>query len=357
MNMKPPAQLLTRDEFREGVFARDGWKCVICKAPAKDAHHILERRLFPDGGYYLDNGASLCERHHIEAEQTTLTCEQVREAAGITRIILPPHLYQDQPYDKWGNPILPNGLRLRGELFQDQSVQKILEQGGALASFTNRVKYPRTYHLPWSPGITDDDRIMDNTDRFTGEEVVVCVKLDGENTTMYRDYIHARSLEHNPHPSRNWVKALHGRIAYDIPEGWRLSVENLYARHSIHYKNLEDYAVLFAVWDEQNYCLPWDEVVEWGKLLDLTVCPIIYRGTWNEELIRNLHRDTYNGDECEGYVVRLAEKFHYKDFRNCVGKYVRKNHVRTHGHWMRQAMIPNEVKKDALGTTSKPEGR
>ena len=32
-------KLLTRDEFREGVFKRDAHKCVICGEPAKDAHH------------------------------------------------------------------------------------------------------------------------------------------------------------------------------------------------------------------------------------------------------------------------------------------------------------------------------
>jgi hypothetical protein len=50
--------LLTRDQFREAVFARDKHKCVICKEPAKDAHHIMERRLFTEtdelGGYFLD---------------------------------------------------------------------------------------------------------------------------------------------------------------------------------------------------------------------------------------------------------------------------------------------------------------
>jgi 5-methylcytosine-specific restriction endonuclease McrA len=46
--------LLTRDEFRVGVFARDGKTCVACGKPGQDAHHIIERRLWPDGGYYLD---------------------------------------------------------------------------------------------------------------------------------------------------------------------------------------------------------------------------------------------------------------------------------------------------------------
>lgn len=76
---------------------------------------ILERRLWPDGGYYLDNGASLCGYHHIAAEQTVLGCEEIREKAGIADILLPPHLYRDQEYDKWGNPVLastaPTGPR------------------------------------------------------------------------------------------------------------------------------------------------------------------------------------------------------------------------------------------------------
>ena len=114
---------------------------------AKDAHHIIERRLFPDGGYYLNNGASVCEKHHLECEATTISVEQVREVCGITKIIIPPHLYPDQPYDKWGNPLLENGRRLRGELFFDESVQKILKFGGVLDQFDKYVKYPRSYHF------------------------------------------------------------------------------------------------------------------------------------------------------------------------------------------------------------------
>ena len=91
--------LMTRDDFRNSVFERDNHLCVICGAPAVDAHHILERRLFPDGGYYIDNGASLCEFHHLEAESTRLSCDEIRQAAGITEVILPPHFYTDVEYE------------------------------------------------------------------------------------------------------------------------------------------------------------------------------------------------------------------------------------------------------------------
>jgi hypothetical protein len=63
----------------------------------------------------------------------------------------------------------------------------------------NRLKYPRTPHLPWSPGIGDDDRILDDLSSLQGEPVIITVKMDGENTTLARDYIHARSTD-SGHP-------------------------------------------------------------------------------------------------------------------------------------------------------------
>lgn len=249
---------MTRDDFRNAVFDRDNHSCVICGSTAKDAHHILERRLFSDGGYYLNNGASLCEEHHIEAEMTKLSCNDIRKAAGITEIVIPPHFYEDVEYDKWGNQILRNGTRIKGELFDDISVQKILSN--VLGEFSDYVKYPRTYHLPWSPGMNRDDRMMDNVSIFEGQEVMICEKLDGENTSMYFDRIHARSLETENHPSRNWVKNLWAQKGYNIPEGWRVCGENMYAKHAIHYTKengnaLKTYFYMFSIWDDRNVCL------------------------------------------------------------------------------------------------------
>ena len=335
--------LLTRDEFREAVFARDGGRCVVCNTPAKDAHHILERRLFADGGYYVENGASLCERHHLEAETTALTCETIREAAGIARVVLPEHLYRDQRYDKWGNPILPSGQRLVGELMGDPSVRKILAAGGALALFTSRVKYPRTYHFPWSPGVVKDDRVLASLAGFEGEDVVVTIKMDGENTTLYRDGMHARSIEYESHPSRSYVKAMHARIAHEIPEGWRVCGENLYAQHSIRYEALPSYFMVFSVWNAENECLSWDEIAEWAALLGFPTVPVAWRGPWNaperETKLEELHRAT--GDRMEGYVARVSRAFRYAEFRYVVGKYVRAGHVTTHDRWMHGPVVPN----------------
>lgn len=336
-------RLLSRDAFRAAVFARAQNACVICAAPAVDAHHIIDRQLWDDGGYYLSNGAALCSTCHIKAETTALGCDEIRTAAGIQRALLPPHLDVDGAYDKWANPILPNGQRLRGELFHLESVQKIIAP--FLTLFTARVKYPRTYHLPFSPGATADDKKIDSCSQFVGREVVVTAKMDGECTTLYRDYVHARSLEYSAHPSRDRVKALHAAIAHDIPDGWRVCGENLYAQHSIAYSNLRAHFQVFSVWNDSNVCLSWKDTVEWCALLGLIHVPVQYTGVWDEPKMRLHYTNTYDGDPCEGFVVRVAEAFHYRNFRRCTAKFVREAHVKADTkHWATAAVIPNKLR-------------
>lgn len=335
--------LLSRDEFRAGVFARDKYKCVVCGAPAQDAHHIIERRLFHNGGYYLDNGTSVCGPCHIRAEETTLTCEEIRTAAGIRRVVLPEHMYTDQRYDKWGNIILPDGTRIRGELFQDESVQKILS--GVLDQFRPYVKYPRTYHLPWSQGVTDDDRVMEDPDRyFGGKEIVITEKMDGENTTMYPDYIHARSIDSGSHPSRGWVKNLHGQIAHDIPNGWRVCGENLFAQHSLEYTDLPSFFMVFSIWDDRNVCLSWDDTIGYAVCLGLHTVPLLYRGPYSSSMVQQIAQ-SLDFSRTEGYVIRLADEFPYRAFRQSAAKFVRRSHVTTTHNWMMQAVRPNQMQK------------
>jgi hypothetical protein len=325
---------MSRDDFRNRVFDRD--------LPAQDAHHIIERRLWDDGGYHIDNGVSVCGSCHIKAEQTLLDCNSLRESAGITKIILPSHLYNDEQYTKWGDIIQQNGTRIPGELFYDESVQKILGEGGVLALYLKAFKYPRTYHLPWSPGTNSDDRILNNVDQFKGKEVVITEKMDGENTSLYRGNVHARSISMDGHLSRDWVKSFHSTVEYEIPEGWRFCGENLYAKHSIHYQNLFSYFYLFNIWNNKNECLSWDETVEWAELLNIHTVPVLYRGMFNENHIRGvIERHQLDFNYSEGYVVRLTSGFSYRDFRKSLAKYVRPDHIRTTHHWKRQPIIKN----------------
>jgi hypothetical protein len=330
-------ELLTRDQFREAVFARDSHKCVICKKEGQDAHHIIERRLFPDGGYFLSNGATLCGEHHLQAEATILSCEEIRSACGIdgTNPCLPAHLYPDQSYDKWGNPLLDNGRRLCGELFYDASVQKVLSP--VLHLFTKHVKYPRTSHLPWSPGFTDDDRFLseETLNGWANREIVITEKVDGENTTLYNNYIHARSLDFESRYDRDRIKAFHAQIGYSIPENWRICGENLTATHAIKYEDLPHFFLVFSIW-ERDTCLGWDDTTLFAEVLGLKTVPVLGRGLFravkHEEIAERM-----NFEKQEGYVIRPADKFSMREFPYVVGKYVRAGHVAdSHVHWTRR---------------------
>jgi len=303
----------------------------------------MERRLWPDSGYYLANGASLCDEHHLASERTLISPEQIRDAANITEILVPPQLDKNEKYDKWGNCMLPNGMRTCGELFFDPSVLKALEEGGVLSLFSHLIKYPRTYHLPWSPGITNDDRMMPNTKALESEEIIVTEKMDGENTTLmnhkHNPALHARSINgYQPHESRNWMKKFHSIIGSEIPLYWRLCCENMYAEHSIHYEGLATYALGFAIWNDRNEILAWKDTLEWFDLLGINSVPVLYEGPWNEDLLRNLQL----GNK-EGYVVRVTGPIKYSEFRYKVGKFVRTNHVQTTRHWLKGNVKPNEL--------------
>jgi hypothetical protein len=128
-------KLLSREDFKTACFERDNHTCIFCDKPAIDAHHIIERKLFDDGGYYLNNVASVCEDHHIACERTLITVEEVYKAAKITDPKRPEYFETGLVYDKWGNIIVSDVKRIPGLLFEDTAVQKIFKNLGTIWMF------------------------------------------------------------------------------------------------------------------------------------------------------------------------------------------------------------------------------
>jgi hypothetical protein len=125
------AKLLTRDSFRKQTLARHNGICCIpdCNEPSVDAHHILNRNLWTsdgeEGGYFIENGANLCGKHHLDAEQTIISVKELWEYIGVTKF-LPNNFNPESEYDCWGNAILSNGLRERGPMADDEGCRKAL---------------------------------------------------------------------------------------------------------------------------------------------------------------------------------------------------------------------------------------
>lgn len=331
--------LLTRDQFREGVFKRDRGCCVNCGEPGVDAHHIIDRKLFNDGGYYLDNGALVCSPCHILAETTELEVETILAKAGIAKPVYPGHLPAAEKIDKWGNPVLADGTRLRGEMFDNEEVQKALALGGKLELFTGKPyrKYPRTFHFGWSAGVQSDDKMLRSTSAMTGRRIIGTIKMDGENTSLYTDHMHARSLDSKHNYSRDEVKAFWSSIKHEIPDFWRICGENMWGVHSIEYQRLAHVFFGFSVWDDRNVALAWDEgkdnTLDWFELLGIQPVEKVYDGVFDDAAMKRIANEVMDHGH-EGVVFRVADAIPYREFSESVGKAVREGHVQTDQHWM-----------------------
>ena len=218
------------------------------------------------------------------------------------------------------------------------------------------LKYPRTYHLAGSPGLQNDDRRLPSLEPFAGRRIIVTEKMDGEGTTMTRAKTYPRSPDGRHHPSRDWMKAHHARKAHDIPAGWRLSGEYMFARHSIAYTRalgnaLPSYFLGFGIWDETNHLLDWDLTVEMFELLEIPTVPVLYDGPYGGAVLEAIAA-SIDPLRQEGFVVRIADRIAYPDgkgdagrFFSTVAKWVRHGHVQTDQHWMAGAIVPNELQE------------
>lgn len=202
-------------------------------------------------------------------------------------------------------------------------------------------KYPRTYHLPSSPGCTSDDKKLPDDSIFQDKHVVVPEKMDGENITMYTHTIHQRSMDsHCSEDYNSRVKSLWASVRHDIPPDMRICGEAMPVVHSIKYDNLPDHFLVFSIWCG-DVCLSWQETILWCDLLGLTPVPMVYEGVYDKDAIQASWEALEH--ESEGYVVRLSESF--ADFDESVAKWVRKDHVQTDKHWKSKKKEFNTVRE------------
>ncbi len=269
-------KLLTRNEFRASVFKRDKYTCVMCGAEGKDAHHIIERRLFKAaaefGGYFLENGATLCEQHHLAAEDTSLSCEAIRAACGILEAVLPKHLPPYYVYDKWGNILLGNGQKVRGELFYEEPVQKVLRP--FLGDFVKYMPFP----FLWVE--------KDVPQPFENEAVVILKVIAGEKVVLYDDYMHTQAID-VPLQTAFWQ---------NIKD---LLDENLYLCGI----DAADFYLAFVGKDDEY--LSWEETKEYANILNINTLPVAYEGVFSAQ---SLERGLYLMRKVVGFSRHESSK-------------------------------------------------
>lgn len=309
----------------ESARQRDNGRCVLCGLPSALACLVFDERLWDDGAYPACNVATVCEAHRAECNAGRVPVDRLRQAVNAPDL-LPPHLYAVQQYDRWGNPMLRDGRLARGELFHEPDVQCALAVEPHAARVTEWVKYPRTHVLPWSESWGEGDRTLRDLRALRAERVVATEKLDGQNITLYRDYFHSRSVGASMHPQRTWLQEYWDARRARLPQGWRVCGEYLYLRHAIAYTSLPSYFIAFAVWNDRNVCLDWDETQRFLEDVGIERAPVIYDGPFNEaEIGRAWAR--CSSAQSEGYVLRTAGEISYRDFRRKVGKFIRRDFI------------------------------
>lgn len=215
------------------------------------------------------------------------------------------------------------------------------------------MKYPRTFHFPWSPGGTSDDKIAKDVSRLIGTEIVMTEKVDGSNTCMTREACFSRSHAGPPtHASFDAFKAMHDYVKYQIPEGVEVFGEWCFALHSIPYENLPAYFMVIGIREGDRWWA-WNKVLRFCGMNGLETVPEVFKGSVeNEKHLRDLvvlhaqlpsHISAAPKYEREGVVVRFYQEFDDADFSKCVMKWVRANHVQTSEHWKNQAIVKNKL--------------
>jgi len=213
-------------------------------------------------------------------------------------------------------------------------------------------KYGRTFHFPFSPGATNDDRI--NFDYWSNlqeiKTIVYTEKLDGENTCLNQYGVFARShAAPTRHPWANYLKERWHLIRRDLGE-LEIFGENLYAIHSIEYRELEQHFYVFGI-REGDQWLSWEAVQYYAALIDFPTVPELKMGTVPDDssvleqdltscakqssTFYSVSAQDHQACSMEGIVCRNSLGYSVKDFPKHVFKYVRANHVQTDQHWTR----------------------
>lgn len=205
-------------------------------------------------------------------------------------------------------------------------------------------KYPRTYHLPFSEGLQNDDRKVDNDwwNYLKGKTLILTEKMDGENQSVYKSGVYARShatVTTNPW-SINMTErgGVYDQVKDYLGNNEGIYGENMYGIHSIVYDKLPTYFFMFAARDDKRW-YSWVEVSEMAEILNLYTVPVLEKRVFQspkdleDTIFHYMVKGSKYGDTIEGVVVRNADSFLLEDFSKNVVKYVRKNHVQTDEHW------------------------
>jgi RNA ligase len=234
------------------------------------------------------------------------------------------------------------------------------------------VKYPRTPHLFGSKGTDDDKHLGEAESRcfLADESLIVEEKLDGTNVGIHYNSAGQMALQcrghliaEGMHPQydlfKRWAAVKRPVLEQRLGLRYILFGEWVYARHSIHYRQLPHYFFEFDVYDKQDRAFL--DLERRLAVLDgagIPTVPVVHTGPIQKEQLEGLIGPSCfdsrfdnpltgrSDDRMEGLYLRTES-------RGVVtgrAKFVRPEFVekvKRSTHWQHQAMTPNLLREGA----------
>jgi len=233
-------------------------------------------------------------------------------------------------------------------------------------------KYPRTPHLFGSKG-TDDDKHLgrEDSEAFINDpSLIVEEKLDGTNVGIHftesgRKVLQCRGHEitEGMHPQydlfKQWSAVKRPVLEAMLGTRFILYGEWLYAKHSVHYRNLPHYFFEFDIFDKDaEQFLDLEARLQMLEGTGLRTVPVLHRGRVTADQLQSLIGpsafDSAFDNPITGKIDNLMEGLYVRIEANgrVTGraKLVRAEfveRVKQSEHWQHQKMVPNKLAEGA----------
>ena len=230
----------------------------------------------------------------------------------------------------------------------------------------NFTKYPRTPHLFGSRGTSDDKHLGEAASQafLADASLIVEEKIDGTNVGIHfspagelvlpsRGHLITAGMPPPYDLFKQWAAVKRRALESVLQDRYLLFGEWVYARHSIHYRQLPHYFFEFDIYDKtESQFLDWDRRQALLAGIAIHTVPVLHRGpATRDDLIRligpsqydsrfenpataradNLMEGLYLRTEAAGAVTGRA-KFVRPEFVDKVKQSL---------HWQQQAVVPN----------------
>lgn len=234
------------------------------------------------------------------------------------------------------------------------------------ASHGDFVKYPRTPHLFGSKG-TDDDKHMgeDESLRFIADEsLIIEEKLDGTNVGIHFQpdgemvlQCRGHLITEGMHPQydlfKQWGAVKRYALEDRLADQYILFGEWLYARHSVHYRQLSHYFFEFDIYDkEAEAFLTLEQRLKLLEGIGIETVPLVQTGKVRRDDLESLIGPSQFDSQFENPMTKrtdnLMEGLYLRTEADGVvsgrAKFVRPEFVekvKQSTHWQHQQMMPN----------------